>query len=98
MNKLTVIALSIILAACASDNEHFCSKYSYLYKQLQDPDVPPLSEVRENLNAKLKDPSKDHDQPRMMMFVLNDFEMGGKPDHLTAREYCLQAERWKHYK
>lgn len=98
MKKLFLIGLVGLLAACASDNEHFCVRYEYLYTQLNEPDVPPFSEIYSQLQSDLKDPSKDKNHTTMMLFVLKEFEQGIKPEHESAKDYCNRRKRWEAYR
>ena len=93
-----VLALMLLgLSACSSGNEQFCVRYEYLYDQLDDPDMPPFSEVREQLMNNLKNPNKDHNHARMMLFVLNEFQNGIKPDREKPKAFCLRTKRWEAY-
>ena len=47
--RILLLLLFIMLSACESDNEHFCSKYEYVYKQLNDPELPTYGEMKEQL-------------------------------------------------
>lgn len=95
---LLLLIVTLLLSACASDNEVFCSKYQDLYDELEGGDTPDYSEIKEYLLAELGDPKKDHDEPRFMLFVLEDFHIRRKPANESAKEYCLKVKRWKHYR
>jgi hypothetical protein len=92
------VMLGVFLVACSSENQSFCSRYQYLYDQLQEEeDLPTYGEMRQKLTDEINDPSKDKDQSQFMLFVLEDWHSGRKPSQETAKDYCLRTERWKAY-
>lgn len=97
IKKIFLVFLTGFFVACTSDNEHFCVRYEYLYTQLDDPDVPPFSEIYSQLQQDLKDPNKDKNHTKMMLFVLKEFQQGIKPDHESAKDYCVRRKRWEAY-
>ncbi len=92
-----LIAIGVGLSACESENEHFCARYQYLYNQLLSDDVPSYMEMRQQLEANLADPNKKKEQAEFMLFVLEDWNNGLKPDGEDAREFCMRIERWRGY-
>jgi hypothetical protein len=100
MNKklLLLLPLLSVVLACTSDNEHFCMRYEYVYEQLEDPNAPPLAEIWEQLEMDLKDPDKDHNHTKMMIFVVKEFETGLKPEDESSQDYCMRRERWQAYR
>jgi uncharacterized lipoprotein NlpE involved in copper resistance len=95
---VTLLAVVLWLSGCASDNEHFCMRYEYLYEQLSDPDVPPYDEIRLQLLMDLNDPKKDHNHAKMMLFVLEEYQLGIKPEDEPAQAYCVRRQRWQAYR
>jgi len=86
----------MLVAACTTDNEHFCARYDYVYSQLNDPELPSYSEMKQQLQLEIeKDPADE--QKKFMLFVLEDFYIEIKPAHLDAREFCLNSRRWSNY-
>ncbi len=98
MKKLIILGLLALLAACTSDNEHFCVRYKYVYDQLDEPGIAPYSEIEVMLRKELKDPSKDHNYTRIMLFVLDEHRTGIKPEYEDAKDYCMRRQRWKAYR
>lgn len=92
-----LLAFVLLLAGCESDNEHFCARYNYLYQQLLEDGNPSYGEMKQQLTATLNDPQKDKDQPRFMLFVLEDWYSEIKPAHETAKDFCLRLQRWQSY-
>lgn len=87
----------LTLLACSSDNEHFCSRYAYIYKQLEDPTLPSYGEMRGQLQARIAKDNGDDDQSKFMLFVLEDHHNrinAGKEDPQT---FCLRIKRWESY-
>ncbi len=98
MRKALFIVAGVLplLSACESDNEHFCARYQYVYKQLLEPGLPPVSEMRAELQRKLVKASDD-DHARFMLFVLNDYDRQLKPDGEDVRDFCLRRQVWQRY-
>lgn len=93
-----IVFISIsALMACESDNEHFCSRYEYVYDQLNDPELPSYNDMKQQLQKEIDERPGDNDQQKFMLFVLEDFNIEIKPQHLKPREFCMQSQRWKYY-
>ena len=87
----------LLLIGCESENEHFCSKYSYFTNELTAEGILPYRDLKEQLEVDLrKKPDSDHS--KMALFVLEDINLDMRPEHETARDYCLRRERWKMYR
>lgn len=86
-----------LLAACESDNEHFCARYQYVYEQLLEDDVPPYQEMRQQLLANRDNPNKDQAQARFMLFVLEDWRAELKLPQESAKEFCMRVKRWQFF-
>ena len=95
--KLSLITMFVIVSGCTSENEHFCARYQYVYDQLIDPDLPSYGEMKQQLQLEISQQPDDRDQQRFMLYVLEDFHIEIKPQHLTAREFCMDSKRWEHY-
>ncbi len=89
--------ISLLLVGCESKNEHFCARYQYVYDQLLENDVPDYGEMKSALHETLDNPKKDKDQATFMLFVLEDWRSGIKPQHETSRVFCLRIQRWQQY-
>lgn len=99
-NRFKVITLMplFLLAACESDNEHFCARYNYVYSQLlNDPQLPSYMEMRQQLEQNLQDPKKKKEQQQFMLFILEEWHSGMKPEAEEPRAFCLRAQRWTAY-
>lgn len=88
----------LLLAACESDNEHFCARYQYVYNQLLEDDIPPYGEMKQQLVINLSDPKKDEQQAKFMLFVLEDWYSEFKPEHESPQAFCLRIKRWEQYR
>ena len=97
MKQLFSVVVLVLLTACASDNEHFCARYAYVYDQLNEPGLPSYSEMKEALVQELNDVKKDKDKPRFMLFVLEDFNLGIKPEGEASKDFCVRMKRWARY-
>ena len=99
MNRLKAIVIIcvIFLSACESDNEHFCARYEYVYNQLNDPELPSYNEMKQQLQKEIDERAGDNDQQKFMLFVLEDFHIEIKPQHLTPQVFCLESQRWQYY-
>lgn len=99
MLKYTIIlfVMVMLLGGCSSDNEHFCARYQYVYKQLNDASLPSYNELKERLISDINKKKDDNDNEKFMLFVLEDFHSGIKPQDLEVKQWCLEAERWKKY-
>ena len=96
--KLGWLAVLLALVACESDNEHFCARYHYVYSQLLDEkELPSYVEMRQQLILESRDPKKNQDQARFMLFVLEDWHLEIKPDGESPREFCMRFQRWNAY-
>ena len=97
-----LLALTLVVAllsACESDNEHFCARYNYVYNQLlNEKDLPSYMEMRQQLEMNMKDPKKKKEQAQFMLFVLDDWHNGIKPDGEAPREFCMRVQRWRGYR
>lgn len=85
------------LFGCESDNEHFCAKYSYYYRQLTQPGLIPYRDIGDQLRADLVDPKKDPDQAKIALFVLNDIVSEIKPAGVSPKDYCMRSKLWENY-
>lgn len=98
MRCLLIGMLAISLGACESDNEHFCARYQYVYKQLlNEHDLPSYAEMRQQLLQDSRDPKKNIDQAQFMLFVLEDWHTGMRPEDESPRDFCMRLLRWKAY-
>lgn len=97
--RLLIFACSaILLAACESENEHFCAKYSFYYRELTQPGLLPYDDLEEQLRAELHHPGKDPDRARIGLFVLADIVNAAKPIGEDPREYCMRRQLWNRYR
>ena len=96
--RLVILAAAVFLAGCESENEHFCSKYSYFYKELTAPGILPVRELRAQLEGEKKSGGSDRERANMALFVLTDIDRKMKPDNESARDYCLRRKRWERYR
>lgn len=87
----------LFLVACESKNEHFCARYQYVYDQLLEDDVPNYGEMKSALHETLDNPKKDKDQAKFMLFVLEDWRSGIRPQHESSLAFCLRTQRWQQY-
>ncbi len=94
--SVLLVAIVSLLVSCTSDNEHFCARYEYVYNQLLDPELPAISELRQRLEQDISQ-KKMVEKNQFMLFVLNEFELGIKPDYESAQEYCMRRKRWESY-
>lgn len=98
INCLILLLLVVGLSACESDNEHFCARYNYVYSQLLDDEqLPSYMEMRMQLEQNLRDPKKKKEQAQFMLFILEEWHMGIKPDGESPQAFCMRAERWAAY-
>lgn len=95
--KLGLLTVVLVLG-CADKNEHFCAKYSYFYNELTQPGILPLPEIRNQLEAEVRDPKKDNDRSRMALLVLDDLQGGFIHSFDDPREFCFEWRRWEKYK
>ena len=95
--RIFLLTAFTALVGCETDNEHFCAKYEYVYNQLDDPELPTYGEMKEQLEKEIAERPNDHDQQKLMLFVLEDYHLEIKPAHLEPQAFCLQSERWKYY-
>jgi len=96
--RIVLLGAAVFLAGCESENEHFCSKYSYFYKELTAPGILPLRELRAQLEGEKKKDGADRERANMALFVLADIDRKMKPEHESARDYCLRRKRWERYR
>lgn len=97
--KVTLAALMLLLGltACESENEHFCSKYSFYHAEITAEDSMPLGDIKTLLEQKLaKRPDSDPD--KMALLVVKDIEREFIREGEEPRAYCLRRERWKGYR
>jgi hypothetical protein len=92
-----ILFFSVIVAGCESDNENFCARYQYVYKQLLADDLPDYSEMKQQLMINLVDPKKDEQQAKFMLFVLEDWYSDLKPIDEPVVDFCLRIKRWQAY-
>lgn len=92
---LTMLAL---LSGCASENEHFCSKYSYFYKELTAPGILPIPQLRSQLEKEKRGSGADKERANMALFVLADIGRNMKPEDETPTDYCIRRKRWEQYR
>jgi hypothetical protein len=96
LGRIPLILSGLILVGCESENEHFCAKYQYFYRELTAPGILPIRDLREQLEKDLAK-SPDSDPTKMALFVLNDIEADVKPEAEEPREYCMRRQRWTRY-
>ncbi len=92
-----VLACGVILLGCESENEHFCSKYSYFYKELTAPGILPIRDLRAQLERERDGEGADRQRARMALFVLDEIQGELKPDNEAPRDYCLRRKRWERF-
>lgn len=92
------LLVGIILAGCESENEHFCAKYSYFYKELTAPGILPIAELRSQLEKERAGQGSDRERANMALFVLDDIERALKPIKETPKDYCIRRKRWERYR
>lgn len=92
------LVLVLLMAACADENEHFCAKYSYFYKELTAPGILPISELRAQLEREQNKQGADSERATMALFVLADIDRGIKPANESAQAYCMRRKRWERYR
>ncbi len=98
LRPLVALMTLIGLTACESDNEHFCARYQYVYSQLLDESaLPSYAEMRERLLQDMKDPDQKIEQAQFMLFVLEDWHNGIKPEGEEPRAFCMRLKRWEAY-
>lgn len=96
--RFLLAVVTLALVACESDNEHFCARYQYVFKQLlEQEDLPSYAEMRAQLLRDMKDPKKKKEQAQFMLFVLDDWNNGLLPEGQEPREMCMQLQRWTAY-
>lgn len=87
----------LAIVACESENEHFCAKYSYYYRELTQPGLIPYKDIGEQLQAELVNPEKDSDRAKIRLFVLNDIVSDIKPKEESAQDFCMRRKLWERY-
>jgi hypothetical protein len=97
LRGLLLLVLAGLLVACESDNEHFCARYHYVYDQLLEEGMPAYGEMKQQLIENLGSPDKDHGQAKFMLFVLEDWYSGLRPEHEPSRQFCMRVKRWQAY-
>lgn len=99
IRKQFLLAITILaMVGCESDNEHFCARYQYLFRQLLDQkDLPSYAEMRAQLLRDMKNPNKKTEQAQFMLFVLEDWNNGLLAEGQQPRELCMQLQRWTAY-
>lgn len=96
---LMMVLVVFFLAACESDNEHFCARYQYVYNQLlEEPDLPSYNDMKQQLLSDLSKASQDDGKAKFMLFVLDDWHSEIKPEHEDSRSFCMRIKRWKYYR
>lgn len=96
---ILMLGLALLLGACESDNEHFCARYQYVYNQLLDePDLPPYTDMKQQLLADLAKAKQADDKAKFMLFILEDWHSEMKPAHEDSRDFCMRAKRWQYYR
>ena len=98
VNKCLLVTLSFLVVGCASENDHFCAKYSFYYKELTAPGILPYRDIKAQLEADLRKDNIDHDKTKMALFVLEEIDNDVKPAAEAAQDFCLRRERWKVYR
>lgn len=102
MRQIKLIALlisTLLVAACESDNEHFCARYNYVFSQLLEDQqqLPSYIEMRQQLEQDLRNPKKKKEQVQFMLFILEEWQMGILPKGESPQDFCLRTQRWKAY-
>lgn len=88
----------LLMAGCESDNEHFCARYHYVFNQLlQEQELPSYAEMRAQLLQDMKNPKKKKEQAQFMLFVLEDWNNGIRPEGEEPRDFCMRTQRWTAY-
>lgn len=98
MKIIIAITLVLIISGCASDNEHFCARYEYVYSQLSDPDLPGYNELKQQLQLEISKNKDDSEHEKFMLFVLEDHRSEIKPAHQSPKEFCVSSKRWTYYR
>ena len=85
------------MLGCSSDNEHFCAKYSFYYRELTQPGLIPYRDMEHQLLEELRNPEKDPDKAKIALFVLADIVNDVKPKAEDAQDYCMRRKLWERY-
>lgn len=97
-NLARFACVAVALTGCTSENEHFCAKYSYFYKELTAPGILPIPQLRAQLEKEKSGSGADRERAKMALFVLADVDRDMKPVDEPASEYCLRRKRWEQYR
>lgn len=89
--------IAVMMVACQSDNDHFCAKYSYYYRELTKPGIMPLTDIERQLMDELRSGDKDPDKTKMALFVLRDVADQMKPSGEEAQDYCQRLKLWQRF-
>ena len=96
--RLVTLLVLLSLGACESANEQFCARYQYVFNQLlNEKNLPSYNEMHQQLLLNMQNPNKKKEQQQFMLFVLEDWHNGIKPEGEEPREFCMRAQRWKSY-
>ncbi|MGH1373422.1 MAG: hypothetical protein ACRBBW_15385 [Cellvibrionaceae bacterium] len=95
---LRLLIVAWVMLGCTSENEHFCSKYSYFYKELTAPGILPISQLRSQLEKEKAGTGADRERAKMALFVLADIGRNMKPEQESPSDYCLRRKRWEQYR
>lgn len=88
----------VLMAACETDNEHFCARYQYVYDQLLEDGLPSYGEMKQQLLADIDNPKKEQEQAKFMLFVLEDWYSGAKPEGEPSKDFCMRFSHWERYR
>ncbi len=97
MRFLLTLIIVLSLVACESDNEHFCARYQYVYDQLLEEGNPSYLEMKQQLQENSRNPKKNTQQAKFMLFVLEDWNLELKSEGEGSREFCMRSKRWLQY-
>jgi hypothetical protein len=98
MSKNTILfILLFLMASCTPENEHFCARYAYVFDQLSEPGLPSYNEMKQQLVKEIEEKPSVADKSGFMLFVLEDYHLEIKPDHLKAKQFCMESKRWLYF-
>lgn len=95
MKYLVMALIMLFLQACSDSNEHFCAKYSFYYKQLLEPGLPPYSDMKKQLKKEIANNTDKN--AKIALFVLEDFKRSSKPKNEDPKDFCQRRQLWQRY-
>lgn len=92
--KATLLFLTL-MCSCSSENEHFCTRYQYLYTQLDNKDLLPYTELKSLLLKEIQKNDKPNKKSKMMLLALEDHHIEIIPEGVSSKEFCMSNKRWE---